>query len=74
MMSKKARTVLAVVLVELILAGIWFYLGGMGAAHPDRAAPEFQQTLGQTMGTAMGAFLGFGLLLFFIAAKRDRER
>jgi hypothetical protein len=73
-MSMKARTVLAVVFVELVLAGIWFYLARMGAAHPDRAAPEFQQVVGQTMGTTMGAFLGFGLLLFLIAAKRDRQQ
>jgi hypothetical protein len=73
-MSKKARTVIAVVLVELILGGIWFYLAATGAAHPERVTPDFQRTLGSTMGTVMGAFLGFGLLLFLMAAKRDRER
>lgn len=73
-MSYKARTLLAVVLVELLLAGLWFYLAGLGAANPERAAPEFQQTLGSTIGTVMGAFLGLGLLLMVIAAKRDRER
>ena len=72
-MSKKARTVLAIIAVEVVLAGSWFYLARMGAAEPGRVAPEFQRTLGQTMGMAMGAFLGLGLLLFFIAAKRDRE-
>jgi hypothetical protein len=73
-MSKKKRTLLAVLLVELLLAGIWFYLARLGAAHPERVTPEFQRTVGQTMGAAMGAFLGLGLLLFLIAAKRDRER
>ena len=72
-MSKKMRTVLAVVLVEVILAGIWFYLAQLGLAHPERVAAGYQQTLGSTMGAAMGAFLGLGLLLFLIAAKRDRQ-
>lgn len=72
-MSKRARTLLAIVVVELVLAGIWLYLAQMGIAQPDRVAPGFQQTLGETMGSAMGAFLGVGLIAFFIAAKRDRE-
>ena len=72
-MSKKARTVIAIALVELLLAGIWYYLASLGAAHPERAAPEFQRTVGSTMGTAMGAFLGLGLILFLIAAKRDKQ-
>lgn len=72
-MSKKARTLAAIVLVELILGGIWLYLAQMGNAHPERVTPDYQQTLGSTMGMAMGAFLGFGFLLFLIAAKRDRE-
>ena len=72
-MSRKARTLIAIVLVELILAGIWFYLARAGAAHPERVTPDFQRTLGSTMGAAMGAFLGFGLLLFLMAARRDRS-
>jgi hypothetical protein len=72
-MSKKKRTLLAIVLVELLLAGIWYYLAGLGAAHPERVTPDFQRTVGSSMGAAMGAFLGLGLLLFLMAAKRDRE-
>jgi hypothetical protein len=45
----------------------------MGNAHPERVTPDYQQRLGSTMGMAMGAFLGFGLLLFLIAVKRDRQ-
>ena len=73
-MSRRARTLIAIVVVELLLGGIWLYLAGIGAAQPERVTPDFQRTLGQTMGLAMGAFLGFGLLLFFMAAKRDREK
>jgi hypothetical protein len=73
-MSKKTRTLLAIILVELLLAGIWFYLAGLGAAHPDRVAPEYQRTVGSTMGAAMGGFLGLGFVLYLMAAKRDREK
>jgi hypothetical protein len=73
-MTYKTRTLMAITLVELLLAGIWYYLAALGEASPDRAAPEYQQTVGSMMGLAMGAFLGLGLLLFFIAAKRDRNR
>lgn len=72
-MTYKRRTILAVILVEVILAGIWFYLASMGQAQPDRVTPDFQATLGSTMGMVMGGFLGFGLLLYFMAAKRDRQ-
>jgi len=68
----KTRTLIAIVLVELLLAGVWFYLANLGASNPDRVAPEFQQTVGSTMGTAMGAFLGLGFILYLMAAKRDR--
>jgi len=73
-MSKKTRTLLAIVLVELLLAGIWFYLANLGAAHPQRVAPEYQRTVGSTMGAAMGGFLGLGFVLYLMAAKRDREK
>jgi len=72
-MTKVKRTILAIVMVELILGGIWFYLAGLGASQPERVTADYQATLGSTMGMAMGAFLGFGLLLLFIAAKRDRQ-
>ena len=72
-MTHKTRAILAIVVVELLLAGIWFYVAGTGAAQPDRVTPDFQSALGSTMGMAMGAFLGLGVLLYFIAAKRDRQ-
>lgn len=71
-MSRKRRVIFAVAFVEMVLAGIWFYLAQMGLDQPGRVTADFQTTLGQTMGQAMGAFLGFGLLLFFMAAKNDR--
>lgn len=71
-MKYKTRTLLAIALVELLLAGVWFYLANLGASNPGRVAPGFQQTVGSTMGTAMGAFLGLGFILYLMAAKRDR--
>jgi hypothetical protein len=71
-MSRKKRTLYAILLVELLLAGIWYYLANLGATQPDRVTPEFQSTLGSTMGMAMGAFLGLGFILYMMAAKRDR--
>lgn len=71
-MTKKPRVILTVATMELMLAGLWFHLAQNGITHPDRVSPDFQQTIGSTMGMAMGAFLGFGLLMLFVAAKNDR--
>jgi len=72
-MTKKKRVILAVLIIELGFAGLWLYLARMGMTQPDRISADFQTVLGQTMGTVMGGFLGFGLLAFFIAAKNDRS-
>lgn len=72
-MTYKTRTILAIITIELLLAGIWFYLAARGLERPSRVTPDFQQTLGSAMGAAMGALLGLGLVLVLIAAKRDRR-
>ena len=59
--------------VEAVLAGIWWYLAGYGMANPDRVTADFQQVVGQTMGMAMGGLLGLGVILFFVAARNDRK-
>jgi hypothetical protein len=66
-MSKKTRVILTAVIIEVGLAGIWWYLARYGMANPDRVASEFQQVVGKTMGMAMGAFLGLCVILFFVA-------
>lgn len=71
-MSYRKRAILGIVLVELLLAGIWYYLANLGATSPERVTPDFQHTLGSTIGGVMGALLGVGLILYLIAAKRDR--
>ncbi|WP_136620216.1 MULTISPECIES: hypothetical protein [Mesorhizobium] len=72
-MSKKARLILAMVVIEVFLAGIWWYLARYGMANPDRVTSDFQAVVGQTMGMAMGGLLGIGLILFLVAARNDRK-
>ncbi|SIT59619.1 hypothetical protein BQ8794_70549 [Mesorhizobium prunaredense] len=48
-------------------------LASEGMANPDHVTADFQQVVGQTMGTAMGAALGVGVVLFFVAARNDRK-
>lgn len=72
-MSKKARLILAMVIIEAVLAGIWWYLARFGTANPDRVTADFQAVVGQTMGMAMGGLLGLGFILFFVAASNDRK-
>nr|WP_245511750.1 MULTISPECIES: hypothetical protein [unclassified Mesorhizobium] len=52
-MSKKARVILTMVIIEAVLAGIWWYLADYGMTNPDRVKPDFQAVVGQTMGMAM---------------------
>ncbi|MCF6112762.1 hypothetical protein [Mesorhizobium muleiense] len=42
-------------------------------ANPDHVTADFQQVVGQTMGTTMGALLGIGVMLFFVAARNGRK-
>lgn len=72
-MSKKVRLILAMVIIEGALAGLWWYLARYGMANPDRVTGDFQTVVGQTMGTAMGGLLGLGLILFVAAARSDRK-
>lgn len=72
-MSKKARVILVAVIIEAVLAGIWLYLARFGMANPGRVTANFQEVVGQTMGMAMGGFLGLCVILFFVAARNDRK-
>jgi hypothetical protein len=72
-MSRKARVLILMVIIEAFLAGIWWYLARYGMANPDRVTSDFQAVVGQTMGMAMGGLLGIGFILFFVAARNDRK-
>jgi hypothetical protein len=67
-MTRTKRTVIALVLLELFLAGLWYYLARSPGAGPDTA-----RVLGQTMGTAMGVILGLSPLLYLLARSNDRK-
>lgn len=64
-MPKRRRTILAVILIELLLAAGWYYLAGIAQS------PEAARTIGETMGMAMGVILGLSPLLYLIARKND---
>jgi len=67
-MTRVKRTILALVLLELFLAGLWVYLSG----SPD-AGPDTERVLGETMGAAMGVVLGLSPLLYLLARSNDRK-
>jgi hypothetical protein len=71
-MTRARRTILALVLLELILAGLWFYLANM-AATSSGASPDSGRVIGETMGMAMGAVLGLSPLLYLLARSNDRK-
>jgi hypothetical protein len=71
-MTKKLRVFIAVATIELMLGGLWFYLSLLRWEQGGQGAPDAQATIGSTMGMAMGAFLGLGCLMMFVAAKNDR--
>ena len=75
-MGYKARVLMMVVVIEAALAGIWWYLARYGMANPGRVTTDFQAVVvvGQTMGTAMGGFLGLSVILFFVAARNDKKK
>ena len=71
-MSRAKRTILALVLIELLLAGLWFYLAAM-ASGSSGASPDSGRVIGQTMGTAMGVVAGLAPFLYLFARSNDRK-
>ncbi|HEX8224818.1 MAG TPA: hypothetical protein VF605_13450 [Allosphingosinicella sp.] len=67
-MTRAKRTLLVLVLIELMLAGLWYYL-----ARSPGAGPDTGRVVGQTMGTAMGVILGLSPLLYLFARSNDRK-
>lgn len=67
-MTRAKRTILALIVIELMLAGLWYYLARVPGAGPDTG-----RVLGETMGTAMGVILGLSPLLYLLARSNDRK-
>ena len=71
-MTRAKRTILVLVLLEILLAGLWWYLSDMAASSPN-SSPDSARTIGQTMGTVMGVVLGLSPLLYLLARSNDRK-
>ena len=72
-MARTTRVFLAIAIIELFLAGLWFWLARMVIAHPENAAPEAQVVIGQTIGAAMGVIAGLAIPLWVLARRNDRK-
>jgi hypothetical protein len=70
-MSKRKRTLLAIGTIEVLLAGLWFWLAQTVAAQPERASPDAQVVIGQTIGMVMGILAGLAVPLYLMARKND---
>jgi hypothetical protein len=71
-MTRAKRTILVLILLELILAGLWYYLADMAATSPG-ASPDSGRVIGRTMGTVMGVVLGLSPFLYLLARSNDRK-
>jgi hypothetical protein len=64
-MSKRKRTILAIIFIELMFAAGWFYLASLAQT------PESARRIGEAMGLVMGILLGLSPLLYLIARRND---
>jgi hypothetical protein len=71
-MNRAKRTILMLVVIEILLAGLWLYLAKMASTSPG-ASPDAGRVIGHTMGTAMGVVLGLAPLLYLLARSNDRK-
>ena len=69
-MSKRKRTIIVLIVIELLLAGGWFWLHTMAVASPHASA-DSTRVIGQTFGAAMGIILALSPLLYLLARKND---
>jgi hypothetical protein len=71
-MTRAARTIVLVVVIEVCLAGLWVYLANL-AATSHGSSPDAGRVIGRTMGAAMGVILGLSPLLYLLARSNDRK-
>jgi hypothetical protein len=71
-MSKRKRTIICIVVIELLLAGGWIWLHGM-AATSSRASSDSTRVIGEVFGGAMGLILGLSPVLYLVARRNDRR-
>jgi hypothetical protein len=71
-MTRAARTIVLLVLIEIFFAGLWAYLANL-AATSHGASPDAGRVIGRTMGGAMGVILGLAPFLYLLARSNDRK-
>ena len=69
-MSKRRRTVIGIMVIELLLAALWYYLHTKMAMSANATA-ESAEVIGQMMGGAMGLILGLSPVLYLLARRND---
>jgi hypothetical protein len=69
-MSRRARVVIVLIVVELLLAGGWFWLHNLALTSPH-ASPDSNRVIGQTFGAAMGIVAALSPLLYLLARRND---
>ena len=70
-MSRRKRTLIAIVVIELLLAGGWIWLHGMAMTSPH-AAKDSARVIGEVFGGAMGLVLALSPVLYLMARNSDR--
>ena len=70
-MSRRKRTLIALVVIELLMGGGWIWLHGMAMTSPH-AAKDSARVIGEVFGGAMGLVLALSPLLYLMARNNDR--
>jgi hypothetical protein len=71
-MSKRKRTIIAVVVVELLLLGGWIWLHELAMTSPHATA-DSAGVIEQVFGGAMAVVLMLSPLLYLMARRNDRR-
>jgi hypothetical protein len=71
-MSRRKRTLIAIIVIELLLAGGWIWLHGMAMASPH-SAKDSARVIGEVFGGAMGLVMALSPLLYLMARNNDRR-
>ena len=71
-MSKRKRTVIGILVIELLLAGGWVWLHNLAMTSPH-ASLDSTRVIGQVFGGAMGMLLALSPLLYLVARRNDKR-